>query len=210
MESRICGILGLTDSLHMPLQYESQASHIYDKLKNLPRTGWVMHGVPHPETVYDHTVSLVAMAIDMQTDLDLSDSQLEDLSHILEVHDWGEAIVGDQVILDKNPDDYASKKRAKQAKERLAMEELLNGREYKSDVLTAWEQYEAGTDDIAKLAKQLDKYQAVELALTYEAKYGIELFTEFDTYSKQHIEHPALLSKLQQLRERHAYLQRTK
>jgi len=33
------------------LRYGKEAVDIYTKLKKIPRTGWVMRGVEHPETV---------------------------------------------------------------------------------------------------------------------------------------------------------------
>lgn len=190
----------------MTLQYEHEASHVYKKLKETPRTGWVMSGVPDPETVYDHTVALLTLATRLSDQLDLSGEEFADLLHILEVHDWAEALAGDEVILDEDPDDYKDKKAIKQAKERAALEQLLDGQSYEQKVFAAWMRYEEGVDDIATLAKQLDKYQAVELALMYEEQHGIPLFEEFDTYSKKHIAHPVLIRELEMLRERHATL----
>ena len=68
----------------MSLRYENTAKHVYEKLKNLPRTGWVMRGVPDPETVYDHTVSLIALVDEFQQDLQLSQFEVDDIKHILE------------------------------------------------------------------------------------------------------------------------------
>lgn len=196
----------LTFTMQSPLRYEQSAHAIYDALRNIPRTGWVMSGVPDPETVYDHTVALVELASDLASDLALDPQELDTLQLILEVHDWPEAIVGDEVILDKNPDDHQVSKVNKHKQEAAAMQTLCAEYDFGPTALAAWLQYEEQATDIAQLAKELDKYQAVELALTYEAQTGIPLFAEFDTYSQQHITNPVLIARLAQLRERHTNL----
>ena len=62
------------------------------------------------------------------------------------------------------------------------------------------------TDEIARLAKELDKYQALQLALQYEAEQGIPLFIEFYEYCKRDwpFSNPVILQRVADLREKHA------
>lgn len=97
----------------MTLRYEETAKDVYDALKNVPRTGWVIRGVPNPETVYDHTVSLIKLADEMSNELQLTAKELDDLKHILEVHDWAEAVVGDEYIPNEDQKSYIERKTEK-------------------------------------------------------------------------------------------------
>jgi len=187
------------------LRYEIAASDIYSKLKDIPRTGWVIRDVTNPETVYDHTVSLVKLAQEMQVDLALTDEQLDDLTHILEIHDWAEALAGDEYVENEDQASYKEKKRLKAIREREALQQLLQHKPCKAVVETLFNRYEEGSGEIAKLAKELDKYQALELALQYEQEQGIPLFTEFDDYYKRDwpFSHPAILERIHNLRTQH-------
>ena len=91
------------------------------------------------------------------------------------------------------------------------MVDLLKGRPYEKEVLSLFQRYEAGTDRIAKLAKQLDKYQSLELSLEYEKKQRIPLFIKFDEYyvRDNSFSNPYILEQIEQLRERHLTLNRT-
>jgi 5'-deoxynucleotidase YfbR-like HD superfamily hydrolase len=191
------------------LRYETEAADIYAKLKNIPRTGWVMHGVEHPETVYDHTVALVQLANSLAEDFKLSPDELDDLTHILEIHDWAEAIAGDEFIPNEDSLDYKTKKVLKAKREQKALQEVLAGKDYAKAVEDLFNRYEAGSDGIAKLAKEIDKYQALELALEYEQVQGIPLFVEFYEYYKRDwpFSHPVLLNQIDALHKRHSDLE---
>lgn len=190
------------------LRYETTASHVYEQLKEIPRTGWVIRGVQSPETVYDHTVALLKLADSLHDSLGLSDTEFDDLQHILEIHDWAEAIVGDEYIPNEDREDYHSRKKAKAKRELDGLLELLDGQEYKATVLDLFNRYESGADNVAKLAKQLDKYQALALALEYEEAQGIPLFAKFYEYCKRDwpFSHPVILTGITQLQARHNQL----
>src|SRR5512140_3852220 len=67
-----------------------------NNLKSVPRSGWVMHGVPEAESVADHTfgVAFVALALAqaLGTDTPLDRGKL--LSTAL-LHDLAESLTGD-------------------------------------------------------------------------------------------------------------------
>jgi len=194
------------------LRYETEASDIYYKLRAIPRTGWVMLDVENPETVYDHTVSLVQLAADMQTALGLTDTELDDLQHMLEVHDWAEAVAGDEFIPNEDKRKAQSLKVKKAEREQAGLKQLLAQKPYADTVQTLFDRYETGSDPIAKLAKELDKYQALELALHYEQEQGIALFTEFYEYYKREwpFSHPAILTRIAILHATHQHHTATK
>jgi putative hydrolase of HD superfamily len=190
------------------LRYEVEAATIYNKLKQIKRTGWVRQGVKDPETVYEHTVSLIALADRLKSDLQLSTEELDDLQHILEIHDWAEALVGDEYVPNENCIEYEKLKLTKAHKERLALQALLVDTPYRATVAVLFQRYETGADTISKLAKQLDKYQALELSLTYEREQGLKLFVQFDEYYKRgnSFSHPVIIKLVEDLHKEHAAL----
>lgn len=188
------------------LRYEATASDIYQALQKLPRTGWVIRSVKDPESVYDHTVSVVKLAAIIGEETGLTPEQVDDLQHILEVHDWAEAIAGDEFIPNEDSVEYDKRKKRKAKREADALAELLHNRPYQETVHALFARYEEPTDDIAQLAKEIDKYQALELALHYEKTQNIPLFEEFYDYYKRDwpFTHPAILSRIDALQAEHA------
>ena len=119
---------------------------------------------------------------------------------MLEVHDWPEAIHGDEVILELNPDDRKALKDIKFKNEERALEELCNNLPNRHEIIDLWHRFELSEDAAATFARQLDKYQAVEKAWEYEQAQGILLFQEFLTYSINFIHHPVLLERIERLK----------
>lgn len=193
------------------LRYEELATDIYDSLKTIPRTGWVMLGVPNPETVFDHTVALIHLASEIGSEANLSTAEVDDLQHILEVHDWAEVVTGDIFIPNEDQISYQEKKQVKAKLEREALLKLLEGQAYKDTVVELFDRHEAGSDPMAQLAKEIDKYQALDLALEYEETHDIPLFQEFYDYYKRDwpFNHPSLLGRIDTLVERHQSVSRT-
>ena len=188
----------------MILRYKETARHIYDKLKKIPRTGWVIREVPDPETVYDHTVSLLKMADEISVELELTPEELDDLKHVLEVHDWAEAVAGDEYIPNDDKTSYEEQKLAKAKREKEGLAEVLAGQPYRGTVTKLFERYETGADKIAKLAKELDKFQALTLAGEYEEQHGIPLFEEFYRYYARDnsFANPVILEKVAELHKK--------
>lgn len=179
-----------------PLRFTASATHIWESLDELARTGWVMRNIPEPESVGAHTRAVRLLAIELAPELELTTLELEELLDILEVHDWPEVLVGDLVILGTEPD-AAELKRAKKEAEAEAMQELTASMSDGELVRELYERYVSGTDRVASLARQLDKLQAVLLAREYEKEYGLPgLAAEFVEYSKKHITEPSLVARM--------------
>lgn len=182
------------------LKLEKVAPDVYQALQELKRTGWVNRGVENPESVKEHTESLIALAYELSGHL--TEEENEELVEMLEVHDWPEAIHGDEVILELNPDDRKALKDIKFENERRALQiicaDLPNG----TEIMDLWLRFETSDDPAAVFGRELDKYQAVEKALDYEEEQRIELFNEFLTYSINFIHHPVLLDRIEALKLR--------
>ncbi len=180
------------------LKLEKVAPEIYQSLQDLKRTGWVDSGVENPESVKEHTEALVTLANEL-TPL-LSEDEIDGLIDMLEVHDWPEAIHGDEVILELNPDSRKALKEVKFENERKALEKICKDIPGGDEIMALWLRFENSNDPAAEFGRQLDKYQAVEKALEYEQTQGISLFDEFLRYSIHFINHPVLLARIEQLK----------
>lgn len=184
------------------LKLERIAPKVYALLQAIDRTGWVNRGVENPETVKEHTEALLALAEELQELL--TEEEWDGLMEMLEVHDWPEAIHGDEVILEIDPVKRKALKEVKFENEKRALEticaELPNGEE----IVQLWLRFEHSDDPAAKFGRQLDKYQAVEKALEYEQSQGIPLFKGFLGHALNFIDHPVLLARIEQLKAKWA------
>ncbi len=182
------------------LKLEKIAPEVYKSLHKLKRTGWIDMGVKNPESVKEHTESLVALAHEL-SDL-LTEEEKDGLIEMLEVHDWPEAIHGDEVILELNPDDRKALKAAKFENEKKALQSICTDLPNGDAIMNLWLRFETSDDPASVFARELDKYQAVEKALEFEEEQGIELFDEFLTHSINFIHHPVLLERINTLKLR--------
>lgn len=187
-----------TQNKNSVLKLEKVAPAVYESLQDLKRTGWVDRGVENPESVKEHTEALVTLAEELTPFL--SEEEIDGLIDMLEVHDWPEAIHGDEVILELNPDDRKALKEAKFENEKKALAKICVGLPGGEEIMAKWLRFENSDDPAAEFGRQLDKYQAVEKALEYEQTQGIALFDEFLRYSINFIQHPVLLERIEQLK----------
>lgn len=93
------------------------------QLQSIPRTGWVKRGVTKPETVKEHTDSLVLL-------LDSLKEKIPELNHahirrMLQIHDWGESITGDIVTANiENDEERKDLELDKHQREEKAMKQI--------------------------------------------------------------------------------------
>ncbi len=165
----------------------------------LERTGWVKRNVENPESVQEHTISLLNLASSFY---DLSEVEKDGLLDMLEIHDWPEALHGDEAIITKDPEERVRLKAIKFEKEHEALRKIC---EPLGDdglkILNLWLRFEKSPDDAASFARQLDKYQAIEKAFEYEVSQGQSLFKRFYDGDIQRISHPILLKRLDEMME---------
>jgi 5'-deoxynucleotidase YfbR-like HD superfamily hydrolase len=182
------------------LRFAHLAPEIWEKLGQIPRTGWVTRGVENPETVQEHTISLRILANEISGSIDFTDEEKNELLDMLEIHDWPESITGDEVILMDGSEDKLKAKEEKKKREDDVMIKIVKemGEEGKI-IYELWDRFESSDDKVSDLARQLDKYQAVEKALEYEKKAGILLFKEFRDYANKYITHPILIERMKGL-----------
>lgn len=186
--------LSLTIEKCPELRFAHLAPDTWTALGSLPRTGWVNRGVANPETVQDHIITLREIAFHLG---DVPNIDRGTLLDMLEIHDWPEAIHGDQVIFTNNEIEKASLEATKFEREYQALVDICSRLGEEGDkIISLWLRFENSHDETASFARQLDKYQAIEKALEYEKDQGIPLFKEFLDYSRKNINHQVLLKKV--------------
>lgn len=181
------------------LRYAPLASDVWKALGDLKRTGWINRGVANPESVQEHTLALIKIVESIDS---LSAEEKQDLQNMLEVHDWPEAIHGDEVIFTYDDEKRKSLKEIKFEKEKAALASICERLGEKgNEIMSLWLRFENSSDDLASLARQIDKYQAIEKALEYEKTQGIPMFQEFLDYARKSVNHPVLLGMIKKLEE---------
>jgi putative hydrolase of HD superfamily len=149
-----------------------------ERLKHLPRAGWIDREVQQPETVAAHSWRLAVLAL---LAAQISGLDAGKAVRVALVHDLAEAITGDQTPFDElgatagdrralaaNPPERVTwrnpeRRQQKIRLERAALQRILAG--LPDSVVRvlrdAWEEYEAGISEEAQLVQQLDKLEAL-------------------------------------------------
>ena len=152
-----------------------------DTLKRVPRTGWLMRGIP-PSMAEDvashsHSTAILTLLLARQAALD---QNLERLLIMALIHDLPEAIIGD--IPRSAQKAHPDLRGAKDAAEDSAMQHILaflpgKDREFLTDI---WEEYQEGTSLGAQLVEAADQLATIiHAAQLVNAGFSAELFSPF-------------------------------
>lgn len=139
----------------------------------MPRVGWTKRGFAEDdrkiETVGAHLHGTVLLAI-IATDLihpPLAVDEHHHLLRLLATHDIGEAYIGDYL-----PSDGATKNKEREAVERIASLSAYAGLSAIQQVHAWFEEFESGATRVARLAREIDKLDAILQACKYSEKFG--------------------------------------
>jgi len=138
---------------------------IAGRLKNIPRTGWIISGITNPETVASHSfrVALISML--------LSDSfnniDKEKVLRIALIHDLNESIIGDIPLGAKNNIQIDEKK--------IFSEDIPIPVEIKKRTLSDFSEFENRTSIEGMIVRAADKIDLLLQAYEYEKDRGIRL-----------------------------------
>ncbi|MDD4333145.1 MAG: HD domain-containing protein [Patescibacteria group bacterium] len=178
-----------------------RALKVVDGLFKLSRTGWVRRGVKNPETVGEHSDSLVALADKVcQVRKELDEKKLK---RMLQIHDWPENLIGDIVTANADKNIRQKMLQDKYANEITALTIVCSKLGPEGQIiLDLWKEFEEGKTPEAQIAKQLDKLQAMQKAWEYEngGEKGV-LARDFIDYDEKKITDPLLISWLNELKE---------
>ncbi|NJE26556.1 HD family hydrolase [Thermococcus sp. MV5] len=141
------------------------------KLKKLPRMGWLLRGVPHPESVAEHCFRVAIITLFLADELKKRGVSInvERALKIALLHDLAEAKITDLPLEAQN---YVDKKKA----ERKAMVDILGAE--KVEYFELFREYEEEKSLEGRLVKFADKLEMILQAWEYE-KAGIKGLDEF-------------------------------
>ncbi len=144
------------------------------KLKRLPRTGWLLHGISSPESIADHTFRVALITLFLVDELKAKDVDInaERALKIAILHDLAEARITD-IPLDAQH--YIDKKRAEK---KAMMEMLLTAGEVGREYFKLFEEYEEESSLEGRLVKFADRIEMLIQAYEYE-KAGFSDLDEF-------------------------------
>lgn len=142
-----------------------------EKLKHLPRTGWLRHNITTPETVASHSWQMAMMALKLAENKETGAYDMDKVIKMCLCHDIGESIIGDITPSDSR---YASK----EEEESKAIEKIATESDFYK-VKALFDEYEENKTPEAKLANDLDKLDMFAQSLAYEEKYQGKDLTEF-------------------------------
>lgn len=176
-----------------------KALEVVASLYKLPRAGWVNRGVKNPETVGEHTDSLVELG--KAVCKKIPELNEEKFLRMLQIHDWPENITGDIPAISFT-DEERKALSTKHELELAAMQKLcaMLGEEGQKN-LELWLEFEEGKTLEAQVAMQLDKLQAMMKAKEYEDEGGDHKVTakEFIDYDRETVKHPVLVEMMEAL-----------
>lgn len=144
------------------------------KLKRLPRMGWLLRGVPNPESVADHSFRVAFITLLLADELKKRgvDTDVEKALKIALLHDLGESKITD---LPLGAQRYIDKKKAEK---KAVMELLLEVGNKSLEYFKLFEEYEEESSLEGRLVKFADKLEMVLQAYEYE-KAGFSNLEEF-------------------------------
>jgi putative hydrolase of HD superfamily len=168
------------------------------KLKKIPRTGWIQHGLINVESIAEHSFRVSIMAYLLAKDLGCDSSKLIKMAL---VHDLAEVLTGD-IVFEHGFDINLKKKLEKRMSEKEAIKQISalvgNGPE----ISKLWLDFTDKKSKEADLLKQIDKLEMAVQALEYENPRNPNHLREFWENSKMHIKHPILLNMFKELCKR--------
>lgn len=133
-------------------------------LKKLKRTGWVLRGVPNPESIADHVFRTALITLFLADELKRRGVEInpDKALRIALLHDIGEARVTD---IPQPALKYVDKSEA----ERKAVEDLLKTSPFPEEYYQLWLEYEEGSTLEGRLVRFADKLEMLIQAIEYES-----------------------------------------
>ncbi len=150
----------------------------YIPLSNLDRAGWVIRWIENPETVAQHSISSVLMVPQMfRREIEAIGGDICTMQDIFLIHDIHEPRTEGKDI---TPHDNIEPNE-KYRREIKAIKEILGD---KPHLLKLWLDYTEWRTLEWRLAREIDKFQAIYMARGYEDRYNIAwLMEEFFSYA---------------------------
>lgn len=133
-----------------------------EKLKHLPRTGWLDYGINSPETVAAHSWQMAVMAMQLSQTTEKGKYDFNKVIKMCLCHDLGESIIGD---ITPRENRYNNKEKV----EREAVETISQEADI-PELKALFDEYIQNKTPEAKFAHDLDKLDMYVQAIDYEQK----------------------------------------
>ena len=148
-------------------------------LKRLPRTGWLLRGVPYPESIADHSYRVALITLFLADELREKgvEVNVEKALKIALLHDIGEARITDIPLTAQS---YINKEKA----EKKAVMELLLASPRPKEYFRLWREYEEETSFEGRLVKFADRLEMLIQAYEYEKAGFVDLDEFWETLEK--------------------------
>lgn len=172
-------------------EYLKFVEHV-QRLKHLPRRGWVIRNINNPEPIAGHMYSMAMMTFLLE---DPNIDRIKCMQLAL-VHDLAESIVGDITPEDNIP--VAEKHR----REDEAMKEIVShlGEDLGKRIYNLYKEYEAKETAEAKFVKELDRFDLVACSDFYEKRDGTPgTLQEFFDITAGKLENPLIKGMMDEL-----------
>jgi putative hydrolase of HD superfamily len=144
------------------------------RLKRVPRTGWVMRGVPEAESVADHSYGVALIAL-LLAEMASEAVDRAKLFTIALLHDLPESVVSDL----PSPAMIHFPADVKQSAEAAVLAQLLDGLPSAKRWRAWWQEFEDGTSLEGQLVRDADRLDMLIQAHVYEKTTGNEWLAEF-------------------------------
>jgi putative hydrolase of HD superfamily len=194
-----------------------------NKLKDMPRTGWVLMGIKNPETVAEHifrtTIAtwLLAKRRGLNVQRAMKIALVHDLSEVyagdappffyypkkLPLHKRGkEEILMKWVRLSQKEKEKRAKKKYENEKKSLL--KLIKNLDpsVKKEILFLWEDYEKKTSKEARFVKQVDRVELLLQSIEYFGIDSLRSGTSWWEGTKEIVEDPLLLDFLEVIKRK--------
>ena len=157
--------------------------HKYGRLKRVPRTGWLLHGVSYSdvESVSDHTLRTTLIAMILGRLLKTSNQNIN-MAKILEMallHDLAETMIldFDKKISSQVGEEFKNK--VETIAEKMILKDLPV--ELRKRYVYILEDFHQKNSVEARIVKSADKLEMVLQALEYKSQYSNEVLNDFYT-----------------------------
>jgi putative hydrolases of HD superfamily len=163
-----------------------QAYYELNQLKLLFRQGWLRRSIPEArcESVAEHVFSMALLGWWLNDQFSLG-LELNQVLCMILAHELGEIYAGDIIPADQVAPE--EKKRREREGLHKVVDKLASGK----DILTIWEEYEAGQTAVAQFVRQIDRLEMALQASVYEAE-GFSNMDEFFRSADLALKDPAL------------------
>jgi putative hydrolase of HD superfamily len=170
-----------------------------NRLKSLPRTGWLMRGLQDVESVADHTFGVVFVAMSLMALIDEA-MDAEKVLTIAIIHDLPESAITDITA----PALRYFPSGAKRQAELAAMQEMLDGLAFGQRLQVWWREYEERASPEARLVRDADRLELLLQAYVYRRVSANRTLGEFWTGQEaQPFEFEASQRLYESIRRRH-------